>query len=240
MGVSANEGGSHDAYIYGGGSRALADDGSGLNQASIREIVGRSFGQGDGNMTQRAALIFGAALFLVFAGGYRPAYAHGDEEHAESSDTETVIEHMREMHEGHEHSHDFEAIEAMTPEEMERVVHAMIEIGIAVPPMDAHHGRELFVEKGCVVCHQVNGVGGEIGPSLDAAEMPVPMNTFEFAARMWRGAAAMIGMQQELFGDQISLTGQELADLIAFAHDAEEQSELNEAAIPKKFRDLIP
>jgi hypothetical protein len=69
--------------------------------------------------------------------------------------------------------------------------------------------------------------------------MPMPVNTFEFAARMWRGAAAMIGMQPQLFGE-ISLTGQDLADLIAFAHDSKEQSELREADIPEKFRDMTP
>jgi hypothetical protein len=29
------------------------------------------------------------------------------------------------------------------------------------------------------------------------------MSTFEFAARMWRGAGAMVQMQEELFGQQI-------------------------------------
>lgn len=150
-----------------------------------------------------------------------------------------MLEQMREMHEGHEHGHDFEAIEDMSPEQRRRVMDAMHDIGLAVPPMDAHRGREIFVEKGCIVCHQVNGVGGEIGPSLNAADMPVPMNAFEFSARMWRGADAMIEMQQELFGEQINLTGQDLADLVAFAHDQAEQKELSDSDIPDNFRALI-
>jgi len=163
------------------------------------------------------------------------AFAHGDEEH----EGETMLEHMREMHEGHQHSHDFEAIEGMSPEQMDRVMHAMRDIGLAVPVMDSHRGHELFVERGCIVCHQVNGVGGEIGPSLNAGDMPVPMNAFEFAARMWRGAGAMIAMQQDLFGDQIDLTGQDLADLVAFAHDETEQRKLSREEIPEKFLELI-
>ncbi len=146
---------------------------------------------------------------------------------------------MREEHQAHEHGHDFEAIEALSPEDMELLHDALTDFGLAMPPMDPRRGREIFVAEGCIVCHQVNGVGGEIGASLNAADMPVPMNTFEFAARMWRGAAAMIQMQEDLFGDQIDLSGQDLADLVAFAHDEAEQQELSDADIPEKFRELI-
>lgn len=190
-------------------------------------------------MTARFPLAFlgATALAALALGG--PAYSHGNEEHAAPAGAGTMLEQMREMHEGHEHGHDFEAMEEMSPEQMQRVMEAMSDLGLAVPPMSAHRGREIFVEKGCVVCHQVNGVGGEIGPSLDAAEMPSPMNAFEFAARMWRGADAMIDMQEQLFGEQITLSGQELADLVAFAHDEIEQKELSTADLPEKFRELI-
>jgi mono/diheme cytochrome c family protein len=62
---------------------------------------------------------------------------------------------------------------------------------------DAERGRELFTGKGCVVCHSINGIGGKAGPSLDAEEMEL--------------------------GYRIDLTGQELADLARFIHDAEAQ-----------------
>jgi len=169
----------------------------------------------------------------------QPLFGRGPEEHEAAPAAETMIEHMRDMHKGHRHEHDFATIEALPPAAMQEVMDAMSEIGLAVPPMNAHQGRELFVDKSCVVCHQVNGVGGEIGPSLNAADMPSPMSTFEFAARMWRGAGAMVQMQEELFGQQIELTGQELADLIAFAHDEAEQKELSNEDIPQRFRDLI-
>ena len=108
-----------------------------------------------------------------------------------------------------------------------------------MPPMSSHNGRELFLEKGCVVCHSVNGVGGDVGPRLDAADMPSPMNAFEFAARMWRGAPAMALMQEEELGEFIDLTGEELADLVAFVHDAEEQKELESDQIPERFAKII-
>jgi len=69
--------------------------------------------------------------------------------------------------------------------------------------------------------------------------MPGPMNVFEFSARMWRGAPAMVVMQEDELGEFISLTGEELADLVAFAHDGEEQAKLTIDQIPEKFRALL-
>ena len=89
------------------------------------------------------------------------------------------------------------------------------------------------------MCHVVNGVGGEVGPSLDAEDMPQPMNAFEFSARMWRGAPAMVQMQEELLGEVITLSGQDLADLVAFAHDKTEQEQLKADQIPDHLRKLI-
>lgn len=150
-----------------------------------------------------------------------------------------TLEQMREMHRGHKHSHDFESMEKMSPEQRDRVMGLMQDIGLAMPPMDAERGRHVFLEKGCIACHSVHGVGGDVGPALNAADMPRPMNAFEFAARMWRGAQAMTALQQELLGQVISLDGQDLADLVAFAHDADEQARLTKDQIPERFHALI-
>ena len=162
---------------------------------------------------------------------------HGEEGHhgGEAGD----LDEMREMHRGHEHEHDFEAMEHLAPEERERVLALMRDVGLALPPMDPEHGRELFLEKGCVTCHQVNGVGGDLGPSLNAEDMPEPMNAFEFAARMWRGAPAMTDLQRQMLGDVITLNGEELADIIAFAHDEEAQAKLGNGDIPEEYRKFI-
>ncbi|MEM5474486.1 c-type cytochrome [Hoeflea sp. AS60] len=111
--------------------------------------------------------------------------------------------------------------------------------GLMVPTMDPARGRQLFASKGCVVCHSVNGVGGEDAPPLDASTMVLPMNPFEFAARMWRGAEAMVAMQREELGEPISLTGTELADIIAFVHDAEAQSQFSKKDIPERIKNLM-
>ena len=104
-----------------------------------------------------------------------------------------------------------------------------------MPMMNSARGRKLFASKGCVTCHSVNGVGGEDAPPLDAHEMRLFMNPFEFAAKMWRGAATMIVLQEEALGEQITFTGEELADIIAFAHDEEEQHKFSEADIPPEI-----
>lgn len=111
--------------------------------------------------------------------------------------------------------------------------------GLMMPSMDAARGRLLFASKGCVVCHAVNKVGGEDAPPLDASTMVLPMSPFEFAARMWDGAEAMVALQREELGEPIQLTGQELADIIAFVHHADEQKKFSDADIPPQIKKLM-
>ncbi len=111
--------------------------------------------------------------------------------------------------------------------------------GLLMPDFDATQGRTLFAAKGCVVCHSINGVGGEDAPALDYDPTGGPMDPFEFAARMWRGAEPMIYMQQDELGNQIELDGAELAAIIAFAHDAEEQALFSEEDIPESIMDMM-
>jgi cytochrome c len=117
--------------------------------------------------------------------------------------------------------------------------HQMMRPGLMVPKMDAAKGRKLFAAKGCVVCHSVNGVGGTDAAALDASTMTPMMNPFDFTAQMWRGAEAMIEMQREELGAQVEFTGQELADIIAFTHDADEQKKFSDVDIPPEIRKLM-
>jgi len=115
----------------------------------------------------------------------------------------------------------------------------MMSPGLMLPSMNPARGRELFASKGCVVCHSVNGVGGEDAPMLDAETMDNVMNPFDFAAKMWRGAGAMVALQEDELGGQIELTGQELADIIAFVHDASEQKRFSDADIPHEIEEMM-
>lgn len=107
-----------------------------------------------------------------------------------------------------------------------------IEPGLVLPRMNAARGRLLFASKGCVVCHSVNGIGGTDAPEFDAKNMSPAMDPFNFVARMWRGAGPMIAMQNEELGAQIEFTGQQLADIIAFLHNAKEQKKFSKRDIP--------
>lgn len=110
---------------------------------------------------------------------------------------------------------------------------------LVMPMMNSSRGRKLYAAKGCVACHSINGVGGEDAPDLNAHSMDQYMNPFDLAARMWRGAATMILMQEEIFGEQIEFTGEELADIIAFLHDDAEQHKFSEADIPQNIMPMM-
>jgi cytochrome c len=90
--------------------------------------------------------------------------------------------------------------------------------------VDANRGKHLFASKGCVTCHSINGVGATDAPKLSAATMKPVMNPFEFFGKMWRRAVPMIAMQQHEIGHQIEFTGQDLADIVAFAHHVQVRS----------------
>ncbi len=109
---------------------------------------------------------------------------------------------------------------------------------LLMPIMDPARGRKVFAVKGCVICHALNGVGGNHGPSLDMRGMGA-MNPFDFAAKMWEGAEAMIVLQEEELGERISLTGQDLADMIAFVHSPKEIAKFSKKDIPHKIWDVL-
>ena len=111
--------------------------------------------------------------------------------------------------------------------------------GYVVSFGDSERGRDLFTGKGCVVCHAINGVGGKAGPELNADPREPHLDIFDFAARMWRGAPTMIVLQEMELGYQIDLTGQELADLARFIHDAEAQRSFKETDVPELIRDWM-
>jgi mono/diheme cytochrome c family protein len=90
-----------------------------------------------------------------------------------------------------------------------------------------------------VLCHQINGVGGLAGPALDAQEPAGVFDPLDFAARMWRGAWAMADLQATEFGDVIMLSGQEIADIAAFAENHELQKRFSLDEVPEIMRAWI-
>ncbi len=109
--------------------------------------------------------------------------------------------------------------------------------GLVLPSMNAERGKKLFASKGCVVCHSINGVGGTDAVALDEKTMDPVMSPFDFFAKMWLGAEPMIAMQNEQLGQQIEFTGQDLADIIAFVHNADVQKTFSQADIPGDIKE---
>ncbi len=108
--------------------------------------------------------------------------------------------------------------------------------GLALPAMNPVEGKKLFASKGCVVYHAVNGVGGTDAPALDASTMKPVMSPFDFFAKMWNHSQGMLAMQENELGGQIKFTGQEIADMIAFVHDAAVQKSFTEDDIPEAIK----
>lgn len=110
---------------------------------------------------------------------------------------------------------------------------------IVLPLPDPARGQQLFVTKGCFVCHAVNGIGGTAAPALDAPEDILRLDVLRFAARMWWGALAMLELQNLELGYEIQLDGSEIADLAAFAASADTQQSLSMHDIPEIMRPLM-
>ena len=81
-------------------------------------------------------------------------------------------------------------------------------------PGNATVGRRLFTDKRCIVCHQVDGVGGVVGPNLDFLR---PFRSpIYVAAAMWNHGPAMMDAMAARGIQRPTFTGPELRDLIAF------------------------
>ena len=82
-----------------------------------------------------------------------------------------------------------------------------------VIPGTPDRGRVLFAEKKCATCHSVGGVGGKLAPDLGRPGHHISLTAF--AARMWNHAPAMLAKMKEANVTPPTLSGQEMADVVA-------------------------
>ncbi|HTM10117.1 MAG TPA: cytochrome c [Verrucomicrobiae bacterium] len=85
-------------------------------------------------------------------------------------------------------------------------------------PGNVDAGKRLFAEKKCVVCHQLNGTGGVVGPNLDGLkDYGSPLF---IAAAMWNHGPSMAAVMREKRIARPSFRGSELTDLITYIKSA--------------------
>ena len=86
------------------------------------------------------------------------------------------------------------------------------------PPGNVEAGRKLFLQKKCVVCHQVDGMGGVVGPNLDFLRQfgsPILI-----AAELWNHGPAMAEAMRARGIERPTFKDSELRDLIGYLKSA--------------------
>ncbi len=83
-------------------------------------------------------------------------------------------------------------------------------------PEDPSRGGQLFVSKGCMKCHAVEGKGGRIGPDLGIVDPDTTQ--LELAAELWNHTPTMIVEMAHAGIDRPTLTGQEFTDLTSYLY----------------------
>ena len=82
------------------------------------------------------------------------------------------------------------------------------------PSGDPEIGRRLFTERTCVACHQVDGVGGVLGPALDG--IASRFSAIDLAAALWNHAGRM---EEEIRARGLArpvLIGSDIEHLVAY------------------------
>jgi mono/diheme cytochrome c family protein len=82
------------------------------------------------------------------------------------------------------------------------------------PPGNTAAGRQLFSEKKCIVCHQVGGTGGVVGPNLDSLKQFA--SPIYVASAMWNHGPAMAEAMKAKGVERPTFTAEELRNLVAF------------------------
>ncbi len=174
-----------------------------------------------------SAVLVAAGLVAAGLAAAGPVHGHGDEVDEGEAKAAPRAAPAAESAQG---GHKMMGLDRMSSPDMPNM---------RMPSMNPTRGRRLFVSKGCVACHAINGVGGHDAPNMDAHEMDGLMNPFDFAAKMWNHAPAMIAAQEEAVGEQIYFTGAELADIIAFVHDDAAQHTFSEHDLTERARAMM-
>lgn len=84
-----------------------------------------------------------------------------------------------------------------------------------IVPGTPERGEQLFRDKQCAACHTIGGKGGKVGPGLGRAHH---ISLTQFAGLMWNHGPAMWARMKERGIEVPQLTGQEMADIVAYLY----------------------
>ena len=87
---------------------------------------------------------------------------------------------------------------------------------VQVIPGTPERGQRLFAEKSCATCHAVGGRGGKVGPALGGSAHHVSLT--DFAGLMWSHGPTMWARMKERGIEFPQLTGQDMADVVAYLY----------------------
>lgn len=85
---------------------------------------------------------------------------------------------------------------------------------VSLLPGSAKNGRGLFAKKQCIKCHNIQGVGGKVGPDL--GRRGLFRNVIEFAAALWNKTPVMLKAMDVRQITAPTLTGEEMSDIVAY------------------------
>jgi mono/diheme cytochrome c family protein len=106
----------------------------------------------------------------------------------------------------------------LTPQEAADLIAFLFTLHYFDPPGNLQVGQRLFREKKCIVCHQVGGTGGVVGPDLDfLRQYGSPIFV---AAAMWNHGPAMIEAMRAKGIERPTFQEGELLDLLAYLRSA--------------------
>ncbi len=106
----------------------------------------------------------------------------------------------------------------LKPRETGNLIAFLFTLNYFDSPGNLQAGRRLFAAKKCIVCHQVGGTGGVVGPNLNFLKQygsPIFV-----AAAMWNHGPAMAKAMRIKGIERPSFMGSELLDLIAYVKSA--------------------
>ena len=106
----------------------------------------------------------------------------------------------------------------LTPDETGDLIAFLFTLDYFDRPGNLERGRRLFAGERCIVCHQVAGTGGAIGPNLDVLkEHGSPLF---IAAAMWNHGPAMADAMRARGIRRPTLTGSEVGALVTYLKSA--------------------